>query len=370
MSADPVRISRRFLLASGAAALVVGADPSLALADPVSLDGELAALRGRYGLPGVAAIVLRGGAVVAQGVAGVRSVTGSVPISLNDPFVIGSCGKSLTATIAARMVARGVISFETTLAQAFPDLLPSMHPAYRSATLAMLLAHRSGLPQVPPIPLPLPGDPATERARALPILLALPPQGLPEQTFTYSNLGYVVAGAMLERAAGMPFEALASAELFQPLGLLSAGFGAPAEPAPQGHTAFWLPLPSNSDLYPPLGAAPAGLFHLSLPDWTRYAILHMGLGPAEFLPPEFLARLHQPWLPDLGESYALGWQVSQGIWGTELRHNGSDGYWSARIRLVPALGYAVLMATNMFGFNVEPAGEELEDTLMQRFPPA
>jgi hypothetical protein len=80
--------------------------------------------------------------------------------------------------------------------------------------------------------------------------------------------------------------------------------------------------------------------------------------------------LHQPWSPDFGESYALGWHVSQGSWGSELRHDGSDGYWSARIRLVPALGYAVLMATNMLGFNVEPAGKELENTLMQRFPPA
>ncbi|MGD9507366.1 MAG: serine hydrolase domain-containing protein [Geminicoccaceae bacterium] len=370
MPVEPVRLSRRFLLASSTAALAIGAIPGLALADPVSIDDSLAALRVRYGLPGVAAMVLRGGAVVAKGVAGVRSVTTSVPVSLGDPFVIGSCGKSLTATIAARMVARGAIWFETTLAQVFPDLAGSMQPAYRTATLAMLLAHRSGLPQVPPIPLPVPGGPATQRASALPTLLALPPHGLPGQTFEYSNVGYVVAGAMLERVAGMPFEALAALELFQPLGLLSAGFGAPVEPAPQGHTAFWLPLPSNSEFYPPLGAAPAGLFHLSLPDWARYADLHMGLGPTEFLPPEALARLHQPWSPDLGESYALGWHVSQGSWGTELRHNGSDGYWSARIRLVPALGYAVLMATNMLGFNVEPASEELESTLMQLFPPA
>lgn len=369
MSAQSVSVSRRFLLASGAATLAVGGRPSLALGEPISLDGDLAELRGRYGLPGVAAMVLRGSAVVAQGVAGVRSVTNSVPISLDDPFVIGSCGKSLTATIAARMVARGAIWFETTLEQVFPDLAASMQPAYRAATLAMLLAHRSGLPQVPPIPLPVPGDPATQRASALPTLLALPLYGLPGQTFEYSNVGYVVAGAMLERVAGVPFEALAALELFQPLGLLSTGFGAPIEPAPQGHSAFGLPLPSSSELYPPLGAAPAGLFHLSLPDWARYAMLHMGLGPAEFLPPETLVRLHQPWSPDLGASYALGWFISQGSWGTELWHNGSDGYWSARIRLVPALGYAVLMATNMLGFNVEPASEELESTLMQRFPP-
>ena len=362
-------LARRSFLATGAAAAWCGLASAPAQADIVPIDGEIDAVRLRYGLPGVVALVMRGGGVVAQGAAGVRSVATSVPVRLDDPFVIGSCGKSMTATIAARLVARGVVRFETTLAEAFPELAPWMHPAYRGATLAALLAHRSGIPQVPPVPLPLPGDPATERARALPVLLRLPPVGLPGQTYLYSNLGYIVAGTMLERLAGQPFEALAATELFAPLGLASAGFGPPAGEAPQGHTAFWLPLPADSELYPTLGAAPAGLFRLTLPEWARYATLHMGLVPPDYLAPELLARLHQPWAPDLGEFYALGWHVGLGAHGTELRHNGSDGYWSARIRLVPALGYGVLMATNMLGFNVEPAAEELEALLMQRFPP-
>jgi CubicO group peptidase (beta-lactamase class C family) len=369
MSVSPSVLSRRALLAAGGASILSGIDLPAARADAVAIDTELASLRNRYGPPGIAAMVLRGGAVVAQGAAGVRSATGAVPVRLDDRFVIGSCGKSMTATITARLAARGAIWFETTLEQVFPELAPEMQPAYRTATLARLLAHRSAIPQSPPIPLPLSGEPAVERAGALPVLLALPPQGLPGQTFLYSNLGYIAAGAMLERVAGVPFEALAAAELFQPLGLGSAGFGAPTGDAPQGHTAFWLPLPSNSGLYPPQGAAPASLFHLSLPEWALYAALHLGLGPADYLPPALIGYLHQPWTLNLGESYALGWYVEAGTWGPELRHNGRDGYWSARIRLIPSLGYGVLMATNMLGLNVEPAAEELETTLMRRFPP-
>ena len=369
MRTSSTLLARRAFLASAAAA-VLAASARGAHADAVAIDAEIADVRLRYGLPGVVAMVLRSGAVVAQGASGVRSVTTSVPVLIDDRFVVGSCGKSMTATIAARLVARGAVRFETTVAEAFPELAPGMQPAYRGATLESLLAHRAAIPQVPPVPVPLRGDPATERARALPVILTLPPQGVPGQTFLYSNLGYIVAGAMLERLAGLPFEALALGELFQPLGLATAGFGPPVGEAPQGHTAFWLPLPPESELYPPVGASPAGLFHLSLPDWARYALVHMGLGPADYLPPELLARLQRPWAPDLGESYALGWQVAPGNWGTELRHNGSDGYWSARIRLVPALGYGVLMATNMLGFNVEPAAEELESRLMALFPPA
>ena len=367
MRSASLPVARRAFLASGAMLAVTGTLARRAWAEPTPIDAELDAIRLRYGLPGVAAIVMRGGPVVAQGVAGMRSVTGSVPIGIDDPFVIGSCGKSMTATIAARLVARGAAWFEVTLAQVYPELAAAMQPAYHGATLETLLAHRAGIPQAPPIPLPIPGDPMAERSRALPVILALPPQGLPGQTFLYSNLGYIVAGAMLERLTGLPFETLAATELFQPLGLLGAGFGPPQGDAPQGHTAFWLPLPADSDLYPPAGASPAGLFRMSLPEWASYATVHLGLRP-DFIAPDLLARLHRPRYPDLGELYALGWHVALGNWGTELRHNGSDGYWSARIRLVPALGYGVLMATNMLGLNVEPAAEELETTLMARFP--
>jgi CubicO group peptidase (beta-lactamase class C family) len=360
---------RAFLAVSGAACLMGHAGRS-ALAEVASLTADLESLRLRYGLPGAAALVLHGGAVVAQGVAGVRSVTRQDPILLSDPFVIGSCGKSMTATVVARLVALGALRFETSLQDVLPELGAPMQPAYRGVSVAALLAHRGGIPAVPPIPLPLEGDPVAERARALPVILALPPQGIPGQTSLYSNLGYVLVGAMLDRVTGVAFESLASAELFQPLGLASAGFLAPTgSEAPQGHTAFGLPLPPDSPLYPPAAASPAGLYHLALPDWAKYAAVHLGLGPEGFLPPELLARLHTPWDPLAVDGYALGWHVAASAFGPMLRHDGSDGYWLARIVLIPALGYGILMTTNIFSANAELAADELQALLLSRFPP-
>ena len=156
-------LGRRAFLATSGAALFTAGRSRAAMAEPAWLAGDLEALRLRHGLPGAAALVLRAGVVVAQGVVGVRSVTRQEPILLSDPFVIGSCGKSMTATVAARLVARGVIRFETTLAEAFPELAPSMQPAYRGATLQALLSHRSGLPQALPVP---PAPPWRPRERA------------------------------------------------------------------------------------------------------------------------------------------------------------------------------------------------------------
>ena len=110
---------------------------------------------------------------------------------------------------------------------------------------------------------------------------------------------------------------------------------------------------------------------MALPDWATYAAVHLGLGPEGYLPPELLARLHAPWDPLAADGYALGWHVAPGPFGTAtLRHDGSDGYWSARIVLVPALGYGILMASNILGLNSELAADELEALLLARFPPA
>ena len=88
--------------------------------------------------------------------------------------------------------------------------------------------------------------------------------------------------------------------------------------------------------------------------------MHLGLGPPDYLPPELLAQLQQPWAPDLGASYAPGWHVDAGSWGAELRHNGSDGFWSARFVLIPARGYGILMASNIFSLNAELGPKRIE----------
>jgi CubicO group peptidase (beta-lactamase class C family) len=244
-----------------------------------------------------------------------------------------------------------------------------MRQDYRAVSVADLLAHRGGIADVPLPLVPPGGDPAERRASALPLILALPPQGTPGQTYRYSNLGYIVVGAVVDRVADISFERLAARELLQPLGLSSAGFFAPSgSQAPRGHTAIGVPLPPGSPLYAPWAASPAGLFHLSLPDWAKYARLHLGLGPAGYLPPALLARLHRPFAGP-GERYALGWHVASTSAGPVLRHDGSDGYWSARIVLIPSLDYAVLMAANILSPGATRAADELEALLLRRFPP-
>ena len=67
------------------------------------------------------------------------------------------------------------------------------------------------------------------------------PAAQAETEFLYSNAGYVIAGAMLEQVTGESWEELIRTEVFEPLGMTRAGFGAPgsadAVDQPRGHRA-------------------------------------------------------------------------------------------------------------------------------------
>src|SRR5262249_28156232 len=123
-----------------AAAVAPPADAALRL-DPV-LDSIRVATR----VPGLAAAVIEQGRIVAIGAVGVPWVGASRTLTVDDPLHVGSCTKSMTALLIARLVEMRRIQWNTTLAEAFPGLMAQMLPPYRRVTLAQLLTHRGTIP--------------------------------------------------------------------------------------------------------------------------------------------------------------------------------------------------------------------------------
>jgi CubicO group peptidase (beta-lactamase class C family) len=114
------------------------------------------------------------------------------------------------------------------------------------------------------------------------------------------------------------------------------------------------PAPSLLDNVSALG--PAGTVHVSIPDWARFARLHLDSAtdtrrdPAtpRLLKPETLQTLHTA--PE-GSTYAGGWVVAERDWagGKALTHVGSNTVWVASIWLAPARDLAFFAATNVGG---------------------
>ncbi len=113
---------------------------------PERLDDRLEEIRTAHGVPGLAALSVRDGRVVSMGVAGNRRIGTDSPLTIHDKFHLGSITKPMTSTLAAILVSEGVIRWDTTLGEVFPEQADQMQGEYRSVTLQQLLAHRGGTP--------------------------------------------------------------------------------------------------------------------------------------------------------------------------------------------------------------------------------
>lgn len=355
-------------------------------AGPEALEPLLEPIRAARGVPALAAAVTRDGAIIAVGATGLRAEGKSARVTREDRFHIGSCTKAMTATLAAILVERGRLRWETTVPDGLPHLADGMHEGWKQATLEMLLQNRGGLPNATWPPgldglgvWMLSKDPEEQRREFVRRHLAVAPEYVPGTRFVYSNAGYAVAGEMLAKAGGASYEDLLLKEVLSPLGIRSAGFGAAGKALdtpdqPWGHAARGgrrIALPPGPLADNPPAITPAGRVHLSIADWARFAALHAGdgtFGGRRFLRAETLRRLHTP---PKGGDYAAGWAVTERLWGggTVLTHAGSNTYHYAVAWVAPARRFAVVAATNVAGPDAERAVDEACAAAIRRFLP-
>jgi len=324
----------------------------------------LESIRDAHHLPGMIGAIVRGDTLAKIGAAGVRKLGSAEPMQVQDQVHLGSCTKAMTATLIGMLVDDGLLTWSSTIRDVFPEVASRLHPDFLTATLADLLTHRAGLPHDASW-WSLPGLTTSDQRRAaLLALLRMPPLTRPGTVYAYSNAGYVMAGLMAEQVSGQSWEELIEQRLFEPLGMKSAGFGPPGQSngdridQPWGHQENHGRFePVLSDNPPCMG--PAGTVHCSVPDWGKFAALHLrgAEGKARLLKPATFRTLHTP---PPGSDYAGGWFVAERSWagGVTLSHNGSNTYWYASIWIMPALDLATLVVTNQAGSAAEAACED------------
>jgi CubicO group peptidase (beta-lactamase class C family) len=338
-------------------------------------------LGAKHKLPALAAAVINGDQTIALAAVGVRKDGAPEQVTAADKFHIGSCTKSMTATLAAMFVEEGKLRWDTKLAEVLPDRASAMHADWRDVTLEQLLSHRSGAPEALDADglwgriRQHKGTPPEQRLFLLDGVVTKPPAAPSGTKYIYSNAGYAIAGAILERVAAKPWEELLRERLFKPLGMDSAGFGPPATPGqvdqPWGHTAGLLglkPVPPGPGADNPPAIGPAGTVHCSLGDLAKYMALHLrgARGAAKLLKPESFQKLHTP-IP--GQEYALGWLVVERGWagGAALTHAGSNTMFYTVIWIAPKKDFAVIVAANVGGASAEKGCDETAWKLIQEF---
>jgi len=170
--------------------------------DDPTIKSLLETIRRETQVPGIAVAVIDRGGVVATAAVGQRRIDEAAPLLSSDKFHLGSNTKAMTAFLMARLVDRGFLRWDMTLAEAFPEWNASMAEPYRSVRLMDILRHRAGMPAVSPLGgIDFAAPLVAQRLAFAKSVLHRAPAATPGEKFLYSNAGYRVVGV---RSASTP----------------------------------------------------------------------------------------------------------------------------------------------------------------------
>lgn len=355
-----IPIDRRALMsgaltASGLAALPSAAFAQAATAGPDAALDAVASIAG--GPPAIAAGIVTRAGLEWSGVRGVRQAGGTDAATLDDRWHLGSNTKAMTAAVFARLVDQDRARWAMPLSEAFPGA--TLDPAFADVTVDDLMRHKAGLTDAAmPTPNVARADPRSgvdQRAAVVDSALSKPPTGT-KGTVAYANINYVLAGAAIERISGRSWEEMMASELLAPLGLTSAGFGAPEtnikgganvwghRVEPDGSKVALDPASPVADNPPLLG--PAGRAYMTLADYATFVQAMVGGAPDGWLRPERIGVLTTP-LPSDG--YSMGWIARPESWAGDtmtIAHEGSNTLWHAIVVASPSKGLGFIVLSN------------------------
>ncbi|WXH31904.1 D-alanyl-D-alanine carboxypeptidase [Myxococcus stipitatus] len=197
--------------------------------------------------PGVSIAVTSDKGSTWQGAAGVADIERNQPMTPRHHFRAGSILKTLVATAVLQSVERRTLALDDTLTKRLPESVTDRIENARDITVAMLLGHRSGIPEWT--------TPETDRvilsnpdhvwtlAEILDISRAQPSVFPPGTSYGYSNTNFVLLGEILSAAEGRSWREIVRERVIERAGLSQSFLPEPGDsscPAPcaRGYVPF------------------------------------------------------------------------------------------------------------------------------------
>lgn len=332
----------------------------------------------QYNMPAMAAVVVKSGEIKAIGVTGVRQIYGKDKVQLSDRFHLGSTTKAITAHWAAALVESELITWETKILDIFPHWKDDALKVYHEVTLSDLLCHRgkiqpftsaNDLASMPDFS----GSPLEKRMAFAKWLLKQNPAKVGNQSgYEYSNAGYTIAAAMLEKVSESSWEEAIIQDILTPMGI-NANIGWPTDydpDQPYGHHSI-TPLDSNlravtaRNMFQMADViAPSGDLSMSIEDYAKFIQAHLqGVrGKDNFLKATTYEYVHYG-----RESYAMGWTrlLNNGV--NISTHDGSAGTFYSHTSILKEKDLAIAIFVNASNIYATKAAYTLKKRLLELF---
>jgi CubicO group peptidase (beta-lactamase class C family) len=265
------------------------------------------------------------------------------PNTLNTRFQIASITKQFTAAAILMLQAEGKLNVKDKVCAH----IKPCPKAWAEITIHHLLTHTAGMPQYfPDETRPIILDDLLASFRDKPLMFA------PGDHFEYSNSGYVVLGAIIERVSGQPYGDFLQARIFTPLGMADTGYN-----RPEGAIGYAGQAPAPS-LNPTVVFSAGGLSSTA-EDLYRWS---QALDGDTLLPADLRALMFTPYI-DTGapykERYGYGWFISSQEGALRQEHGGAIHGYLSEIMRFPERGITIILLCNR---------DELSDPLLTAEP--
>lgn len=315
-----------------------------------------------------AVLVAKNGVTIASKAAGIANTATGAPIALNTKFNLGSVNKMFTAVAVAQLVQAGRLAFSDPVSKHLPNY-PNKEVADK-VTIHQLLTHTSGMGLYWNEKFMAQREKLLTVAAHLPLFASDPLSFPPGEKFQYSNSGYMVLGAIIEKVSGQDYYSYVQDHIYKPARMSDTGFYEPGKEIPNlaiGYSRMsddGKPLEEardNTNIREVRGG-PAGGGYSTVQDMVKF---HMALRSYKLLNKEQTELVTTGKVDGPGGSrygYGFGDNTSEGK--HIVGHNGGAQGIAANFEMYPELGYTVVLLMN----TDPPATRPIIKGIRQRIP--
>jgi CubicO group peptidase (beta-lactamase class C family) len=339
-------------------------------------------VRNEWHVPGLAVGIVKNGKVIFSQGFGLRDLGRELPVTTRTVFPIGSATKPFTAMAIAILVDDGKLNMDKPLHKLMPTFRLYDDYTTFNITARDLLCHRSGISGQYDL---LWLTTNLNREKLSKRLHYFKPSAEFRDKFQYSNIGYSVAGILVEHISGMKWEEFLIERIFRPLGMKRTSFLAYESPSLTDQALAYravgdkvITIPFNGTLvFDNAGTiGPAGSIKSCVEDMTYWLLLHLNQemdGHKRIVSKETLKEMHSPQMAirDLGystimqsEIYGLGWAISDYRGYRVINHGGNIEGFSALISLMPEINTGVVVLTNSMNLMCYVLSRNVYDRLL------
>lgn len=309
----------------------------------------------RWHVPGLSIAAVQRGEIVFAGGVGQLRVDQPSPVTAHTLFHHGSCCKAYTSLLACLLADDGLLDLDEPVRRWVPELrLPDEERATQ-VTMRDLLGHRSGISRHD---LTWILNPSWDRQELVRRLEHLPLAAARRERMEYTNLGYTLAGLVMERITGTSWDEALRERVLAPLGMTRTTTSAEAMAADEDAACPHLlregtAVPTAGRAL--VGASPAGSLMTSADDAARWLLLQLGADSS--VPAAAVSATHEVAIgmpeevhpfPHLElEGYALGWLVAHFRGLPMLWHSGGVDGFATQTFLLPEQQIGVVVSANL-----------------------